>query len=206
MKSNQSHMQTRYLYLGILLIGLLMGPNACSMRGKVQIEEVSSPALQISAVMSKTKIKVGEPIEISCIIENSSNTAVTARPSLYGFPSDYIRFFDPDQMEMDSGFSEFPEAKLERDSYVRLNPGNQVTLRFMAVFRGPNRPEVPVPLKSFIVDIDKSSIFLRGGYNYSVRCQFQQDEDELETSKRFGIENLWVGRIISDPIELTIQE
>lgn len=202
---NQRYMQTRYLYFCILTSFLLVN-SACSMKGKVLEQTNPSSTLLISALTSKTKIKVGEPIEINCLIANIGNRVVTIRPDLYGFADDYVRFFDADQMEMDRGFVEYPEFKLNRESYIELSPDEEIALRFNAVVSGPNIPELPIPLLSFIVKIEKSVIHLRGGYSYSTRCQFQQDEDELETSKRFGIKNLWLGRIISDPIEFTIEE
>ena len=198
--------ESQYHYFKVLLLTTVMAANACSMNERILKDEHSSQPLQISATISKTKIKVEKPVEIGCVITNVSSKTVTIRPTRYVFANDYVRFFDSDQMEMDRGFTEEPESILKKESYIELNPGEEFKLSFEAVVRGPNHPNVPDPMKSFHLRMRESSISLRGGHHYSVRCQFEQDKDELDTGSTFGVENIWLGRIISDPIEIEIEE
>jgi hypothetical protein len=172
-----------------------------------------SQALTLSALVSKQTIKIDEPIYIACVIRNTSKGNITVQTGAFAYPTAFIEVLDLHQNEMQSYSIVFSDPSMGRDTFVELGPGGQVVLddraivkkgRLTVIARNKNSPS---EIEGIYLDFRSSAILLNGEDRYLLRCRFTQIEEErTSTKKQFGIENMWVGTMVSEPVQLKIEK
>lgn len=170
-------------------------------------------SLSLSTLVSKQTIKIGEPIYIACLISNKGKESITIQAGAFAYPTAFIEVLDQHQNEMKSFHIVFSDPSLGPDTFVELGPDGNVVLDSRAIVKKGRRAIIarnkssPKEIEGIYLDFRSSAILLDAGDRYLVRCRFSQIEEEREhTKEQFGIENMWVGNIISDPVQLKIEQ
>ncbi|WDT75584.1 MAG: hypothetical protein MPW16_20240 [Candidatus Manganitrophus sp.] len=175
--------------------------------------EGERPALVISALLSKQTVKPGEKIWLACMIYNQAAESLILRPEIYPYPVGYLRILNSNRVEMkEYVLPPLYSPKLGRESFIEVEPGQQIAITFEPKIEWQPLPTLLGDQKKTSSDTGlffgfwNASILLDEDDRYFLQCEFEQKEDEwIDGRKRFGFQNVWVGKIVSEPVELRIQ-
>lgn len=197
----------------LIVIGAFVGILTTQLFAFDQNELRDNQPLMISVVLSKQTIKPDEKIWLACMIHNLSQESLVLRPEIYPYPVGYVKILNPSQVEMEE-YTLPPRysPKLGRESFVEVGSNHQISITFEPKLEWKPLPTLlgdEKPARSGIglfFDFSDASILLDEGDRYFLQCEFEQKEDErIDGRKRFGFQNVWVGKIVSEPVELKIQ-
>jgi hypothetical protein len=173
-----------------------------------------SQQLEAKVSVNINRIAVGDRISISGSIKNSSTERITVfkRPRAYVIFN--LNIFDAGGNPL-KGFrlATFDLAPVTRADFVELIPGDSISMIFSGVLKKDKIIDNEKPGKQIVeglfltFDDDNSAFLIPGQGQYRLRLEYGvRKETSDEWVKRFGLQKIWHGQIISEPVTITIVE
>lgn len=178
--------------------------------GEQERKDMVQP-LTLSIMFSKQTVKTDESIEITCLISNSGKERLTIR-TVFVHKLDRIKVSDITGKEMKGFFRTFPSASFGPETFLELDSGGKKAMTYkVSLKKGPvsvvDNDGSEKVIQGFFLDLGDSAIQLSNDNKFILKCQYDQFESDREDGKKhFGIQNVWVGKITSGPIELRIEK
>ncbi|WDT75582.1 MAG: hypothetical protein MPW16_20230 [Candidatus Manganitrophus sp.] len=179
-----------------------------------QHSSASSPSLTLSIIISKRVLKLNDPVRIGCILKNDGSQSIWLKPDRYIYPIWQLELTDLHQNEMKSFQKGYSDPAIEWfDEFTEVELGKQVVVEYQAILKKgmtyyvPEKEKGPPYLEGIFLDFRMSAFLLGADHRYLLRCHYEMSPEYAERAKQAGAsDRVWVGEIVSEPIELIIMD
>lgn len=167
-------------------------------------------SLEVAVRLDKREWMIGDRITITAVIRNMSPERLTFSPMVSFYPIADLRMFTNDETPLDSLIKiHIQMSHPTRANFVNLNPGQEITRTFEATLRETVQDfqtrGYPM-LQGLFLDFGNSAITMPGRGKYRLRFQREQSQQlSEEQEKQFGLDNIWHGKLVSDPVDIVVR-
>lgn len=166
----------------------------------MQLESLSGNQLKLSIKTDKESYSIGETLQISYIIENTSNKNLIFVNWNKGYKANWIKIYDKNKKELSWQKQVIYELAryLSKDSYIKIPKKDKLVLEIKGKIINDNN--------KIIIDFDDSSIILDGPGDYYVKGAYDSLESWRNDGKRlYSLKDVWIGKIESNEIRIEIK-
>ncbi len=168
-------------------------------------------ALGASVTVDKSVLSLGDHLSITGTLKNNSNESIFiyTKPSVY--PTAHIMIRSSDGNPLKSFIQVDIEPRRDRRSdLVELKPGEETMISFKAVLRSKTIPDAEkggdTHISGAFLDFGKSAILIPAGGGYDLRFDFEVFKEFREyAEKKYALQNVWYGRITSQPVRIDMR-
>jgi len=191
---------------GLFLVILCMPP-ASGLTWGVDMMD----ALGASVAVDKSVLSLGDQLNITGILKNNSNERIFIYTKPFVYPTIHIRMRSRDGHPLKSFIQvEIEPRKDTRADLVEMKPGEEVMMSFSAVLRIKTIPDAEkggdTHISGAFLDFGKSAILIPAGGGYDLRFDFEVFKEFSEyAEKKYGLQNVWYGRITSQPVRINMR-
>lgn len=193
----------------IFLYWLLLFLITFSSSAIAQDSSVPSDSLILSTIISKRVLKPNDPVWIGCVLKNEGTESLWLKPDRFIYPIWQLELTDLRNNKMDSFQKGFSEPAIEWfDEFTEVEPGNQVVVEYKAILKKGMIccvEKSPPYLEGIFLDFRVSAYMLGADRRYLLKCRYEMSPEYAKRAKLTGVsDHVWVGEIVSEPIELTV--
>ncbi len=168
-------------------------------------------ALGASVTVDTSVLSLGDQLSITGILKNNSNERIFiyTKPSVY--PTAHIMIRSRDGYPLKSFIQvEIEPRKDTRSDLVEMKPGEETMISFKAVLRSKTIPDAEkggdTHISGAFLDFGKSAILIPARGSYDLRFDFEVFKEFSEyAEKKYGLQNVWYGRITSQPVTIDMR-
>jgi len=193
---------------GYVMLSFSLSAVSCNLASGANL---MTETLAVSVSVSKSQLTVGDSIKTSAVIKNISSESFYFEIRAYPHTIGHIKLFangdTPLRHYIKIMFSLRPPS---RSDFLELKPGDEVTMSFPATLREEAIRDIHTEghptVHGLFLDFGNSSILIPGKGKYGLRFQLEHDKEwGEEARKRFGLPNLWHGKLVSNPVYIVVR-
>lgn len=162
--------------------------------------------------INNREISRSDKLRVAAIIRNTGSAPLYIENRPHPYAVTHIKMYDATGMELRSYLTIiFEIAPPRKEDFVDLRPDDEISMSFVGTLQRRTIPDIRkgegATVEGLFLDFGASSILLPKNGTYDLTFELESRKDFAESiEEQFGLHNVWHGKLVSKPVQITISE